>query len=581
VASAVSVSIGALTAAGTALWVWMTIRQVAWTAGMMDFILAAYLCRTFLTFHRNLFWGSLLAVVLFGSAFAAAILRQEILAAPVQFSDLFLLDDLFLYYGLGGAWYWQAALLAAGLFILVSALNLRRPTHIEMILLLPLLGLGLLCGMKVTAPALAARLVPPIVQGHSWFPEAAWFGQWNAFLRSALHYADREARIAALADEVKPDFGFIGSKLEAPAPRNVHIILLESFFDPREIEGVELSAEPFSPMFQTWRSRGGTHAVSPVYGDRSPDAEFELLCGLPATLDSSQVIYAQLAVDTVDCLPRKLAHLGWWSESWVPVTASLFNSQSAYRRIGIARSVYRDEMDMSDLDGEALSAQSLLRQNLAHVRSLLAGGKPFLNYLFTTAGHFPFSLDTSKRPKVIRVEPDSDLLAGFANNIHYTSAAVEAHVSALQALDPDGIIIVLGDHPPPLPINDARIRYPAPPQHQFEVPLIVIDGRKGPLSLPAHVPTYHLPFIVADLLTEGRFCQTQDCPTEHDVAIRPLLGGVLRLPAGAAPELCPDELQNEPCRAAQIAADAYRLAAYSLTERGPDPHMELPPSPPK
>ncbi len=578
-AAAISLSVGTLTAAGTALWVWVTIRQVAWTAGLMDFILAAYLCRTFLTFHRNLFWGALLALVFFGSAFAAAILRQEILAAPVQFSDLFLLDDLLLYYGLGGAWYWQAALLAAGLFILMSALNLRWPTRIEMILLLPLLGLGLLCGMKVTTPALTARLVPPIVQGHSWFPEAAWFGHWNAFLRSTLHYADREARIATLVAEVKPDFGFIAGNLEAPAPRNVHVILLESFFDPREIEGLELGAEPFAPLFQRWRASGGTHAVSPVYGDRSPDAEFELLCGLPATLDSSQVIYAQLAVDTVDCLPRKLGRLGWRSESWVPVTASLFSSQAAYRRIGIARSVYRDEMDMSDLDGEALSAQSLLRQNLARVRSLLAEGKPFFNYLFTTAGHFPFSLNTSKRPMVIRVEPDSDLLAGFVNNIHYTSAAVEAHVAALRELDPDGIIVILGDHPPPLPINDPRIRYPAPPQHQFEVPLIVIDGRNGPMSLPARVPTYHLPFIIADLLTERRFCQAQDCPTAHEVAIRPILGGVLRLPAGATPELCADEVRDEPCRTAQIAADAYRLAAYSLTERGPDPRMEMPPSP--
>ena len=571
-ANAISLAIGSFTGAGTLWWTYLVIGHATPVAGLLDFILAAYLSRSFLTLQRRVHLGGILAAVLLGGAWLGAIARHKFLGAPAEFSDLFSLDDLFLYYGLHGAWYWQAMLLLTAGLLLATIANLRLPARSEIALLAPILVALALLGGKLYLPAVTAHIVTPAIAGHSWFPEAAWFGQWDAFLRSALRYADREVQIADLARRTKPDFGFLDLKLEAPKRRNVYFVLLESFYDPREIDGLSLNAEPMAPLFLDWRQRGSAHAVSPVFGERSPDAEFEFLCGLPATLDSGQVAYAQLTADRVDCLPRKLASLGWHTESWVPVIPSLFGSDLAYARIGLETRVFGDGMDMRDRDGEALSAQSLLQQNLARLRILIAknkagSGSPIFNYVFTTAGHFPFALDESKRPAEITSTPHSEMLTGFVNNIRYNSQAVDAYVRGVRDLDPNGIIIILGDHPPPLPMNAAGITYPPEVTRKYNVPLIVIDGERGALSLPAATPTYHLPFLVANLLTEGRFCREQNCPISHRLAVRPLPGGVIAYQPDGSAELCL-KAQGLPCADAMQKADSFRLALYALTASG-------------
>lgn len=568
-ANLISLLVGGAVGAATLWWTHSVIGRPSFVAGIMDFILTAYLCRSFLVLQRRRLLGAILATIILGSAWLAAIARQRFLGGPAEFSDLFSLDDLFLYYGLHGAWYWQAMLALAAAVLLLTIVNFRRPALLECILLAPVFAFLLLFCGKLYAPTFTARLVAPTVSGHSWFPEAAWFGQWDAFLRSAFHYADREAQIADLARRSAPDFGFLDRALNEPDRRNVYFVLLESFYDPAEIAGLKLDADPMAPLFQEWRKQGSPHATSPVFGERSPDAEFELLCGLPATLDSGQVAYAQLTPDHVDCLPRKLAALGWHSESWVPVIPSLFGSDQAYARIGIENRVFRDGMNMSDLDGEALSARSHLQQNLARLGDLITaagtdGGKPVFNYLFTTAGHFPFSLKKAKRPEKIGIAPHTDMLSGFVNSIYYTSHAVDEYVSSLRKLDPDGIIVILGDHPPPLPMNEAGITYPPDETRKHDVPLIIIDGRRGFAALPPHTPTYHIPFIVGDLLTGGRFCREQDCPIDHPIAVRPLQGAVLAYQPDAAPGVCLTAMDGI-CTDALKRADSYKLAVYALT----------------
>jgi hypothetical protein len=153
---------------------------------------------------------------------------------------------------------------------------------------------------------------------------------------------------------------------------------------------------------------------------------------------------------------------------------------------------------------------------------LLVRGKPFFTYVFGTFGHFPYALDTSKRPYTISVNSGSADLTAYVNSAHYTSLAVAAYVSEILTKDPKALIVAFGDHRPVLRETSAPIDYPGDVLLRQDVPLLIIDGTRGFIPLHGRLPFYEVPAVIADILTKGAFCQKNTCMHQQDVALRPL-----------------------------------------------------------
>ena len=318
---------------------------------------------------------------------------------------------------------------------------------------------------------------------------------------------------------------------------NVHLILVESLMDPQTLPGVRFSRDPFAPLFREAVERGSL-ALSPVFGHRSPDTEWEVLCGVPATLDRSQVVFADVRNKTLDCLPRKLGRLGWKTVATHPVQPDFFNSRRSYEKLGFATVRMAPDLDLADSDGTVgfrmapldlpnVSAESLLDQNLSALRQHMAQGETILNYVFVTSGHFPFALNPGRRSRVIRAEPDGDLVELYANHVHYNTGAVQSFIEKVVALDPDAVFVVLGDHPPPLPESYFRPSAADDPgdgaSRAREVPLIVLH--RGELKrVAARTPAYLVPEIIMDVLSGGGFCRSGPCLKDRESVIRTLPG---------------------------------------------------------
>ncbi|WP_162917537.1 sulfatase-like hydrolase/transferase [Dongia deserti] len=531
-------------------------------AGMvMDFAVGGYVCLLLMLMQRRLILGTVMSVTIVLGLYAASLAKFEVMQAAASFSDLLLLDDLYIHYAAVGGWPLVAVLVATAAFLLAFVLNLRRPSTREAMLFVPLLIYALVFSLKMFAPAAMAAGPLNVRSNYTWYPLAVVRGHWGYFFESGLAFAERRERYLSLKASVKPEAGFIGSTLTQVAPRNVHVIALESFIDPLSIPGVTVAPEPLAPLFQEWRRNGGLAAVQPVYAGRSPDGLFEILCGLPATLDESAIIFSHMTLPTIDCLPRKLAALGWRTESWVPVPPEEFTYDQAYARIGFETRMFDHDVDMSDRDGETLSAESILRQNLEHVKQGLRSGQPLFNHVFVTAGHFPFLLDTNKRPYRIGVQPNAKILAAYVNCAYYTSHAVQSYVDELKRIDPDGIIVILGDHPPGLPGVPKGVVYPLPIEARYDVPLIILDGERGAIDLRGRVPGYAIPGIVADLLTNGAYCRNGQCDHQRPIAARPLQQGLLAIEQRSGRIVdCAKQGASEVCRNAQHFADSAKLA---------------------
>ena len=103
------------------------------------------------------------------------------------------------------------------------------------------------------------------------------------------------------------------------------------------------------------------------------------------------------------------------------------------------------------------------------------------------------------------------MVQDYANTIYYKSRELMAFLKLLRARDPQGLIVLFGDHLPFLGPNfdgftdsgllaDNRSKFDADMFHTLvATPLIIIDGQKGPQQV-GDVPVYQLPQMILDML---------------------------------------------------------------------------------
>jgi hypothetical protein len=193
---------------------------------------------------------------------------------------------------------------------------------------------------------------------------------------------------------------------------------------------------------------------------------------------------------------------------------------------------------MTDRDGIWLSAEATLRQSAAAAR---AAARPVLNYVFINASHYPFERDRARRPDRVRVSPHEGLFAAWANAVHWAAVAVEDFVAEVLAEDPDALIVILGDHQPPLGANFAGYRAggrlpatdAAPPlarAEMFETPLLLLGP--GAERRLGRLPAWALPDLVLDILSGGEHCRRNACAQDAEPRLRPFRSQVMAVSRG-------------------------------------------------
>ncbi|MEW6220045.1 MAG: hypothetical protein AB1634_11000 [Thermodesulfobacteriota bacterium] len=154
-------------------------------------------------------------------------------------------------------------------------------------------------------------------------------------------------------------------------------------------------------------------------------------------------------------------------------------------------------------------------------------------------------------------------MEAYANTIYYKSRELMVLLGELRRLDPQGLIVVFGDHLPFLGYDFAGYAEsgylartiaefsPAMLRDHLATPLVIIDGEKGPV-VGGDLPLDQLPALLLDLLG-------WDLPTIHDftrpaggLLVRPIPGRQLLLFPDGATEVCREEGQGLGCAAAAI-----------------------------
>ncbi len=307
--------------------------------------------------------------------------------------------------------------------------------------------------------------------------------------------------------------------------RNVHLIVMESFLDPTLFQKATFSRNPVHPDFATLFGSKVGLSISPVFGGATSQAEFEVLCGIPALRKLSSIEFNVFTGASTHCMPGVLERAGYRTIATNGYKPDFFNTLPAYKGIGFDEANFPRKHTSLDtyMDVEPVGKEGyifdgdLLQKNLDYVTAILKQHpeKPLLNYVLTIYGHTPHRLDPALRPEILQVQSDyaDEHLQRVANQFYYRTEAIARYVRNLIEVDNNSLIILISDHVPPLRngLNTYReLDYvdSSEDSYYYNRLLVVKDGK------PQHYPVIHhydIPDLILDYLTDGKHCKERTC----------------------------------------------------------------------
>ncbi len=401
-----------------------------------------------------------------------------------------------------------------------------------------------------------------------------WDQRSNYLWQGATLYAITEiSRYFLFADSV-PDIGqaqkaarfLLASQHKTPVnndnftPRNVHIVLLESFWDENSLKKVQFSENPLDNNFrQLWKAANYSHGLTPVFAGMTANSEFEILCGFPVTKNT--VKFERQLLNEVPCLPRLLADKGYKTVVSHPNVPIFWNRVNAYHRVGFQTYWSEKDFVLDDINREFLGDSSLYRQVLDKISDDLDKKTPIVDYIVTYFGHWDYPLNENRPPR-IKTNSRVPEVTSYANTLYYKSHELMAFLNVLKQKDPHGIIVLFGDHLPFLGDNFAgyvESEKLAKSRSDFSddmfkfyvsTPLLVIDGEKGALNL-GDLPLYQVPKLILNLLNYHEPTIFDYTIPPENMRIRPIVGLHFALENGNL-DVCKQLPYSQNC---QVSAD--------------------------
>lgn len=121
---------------------------------------------------------------------------------------------------------------------------------------------------------------------------------------------------------------------------NIHLIVLESFFDPSSLKELSFSKKITSDIFSKLFKDNFNISKTPVYAGGTAQAEFEILSGVPAYKEFGAVEFNLFTGSKTISLPSVLKRLGYSTYMTNAGTQDVFNSNFAYKSLGFDKQYY-------------------------------------------------------------------------------------------------------------------------------------------------------------------------------------------------------------------------------------------------
>jgi phosphoglycerol transferase MdoB-like AlkP superfamily enzyme len=493
----------------------------------IELAIIAYLYLFLFLIQKSSRWRPLLAALPIILVYVAQDLYFQIYGRVLRIIEVQELPELFAVLPLS-----YGAVLAAVFFLpLIAygfAVNYRKP-YLLLLGALPLITIALMVEALPQSYASIVENMGNEIIKYSDGKSVESNGRLTMLLYREAQRSEAKAATAPYFDRVaydKQGVSFAAQLKSNSNQHNVHLIVLESFLDPTLFQAAKFSRDPVHPEFKKLFGEKLGLSISPVFGGGTAQAEFEVLCGVPAFEKLSSIEFNVFTGSPVNCTPGMLKRLGYRTVASNAYKPNFFNAQPAYQGIGFDEIYFPREFagrnptyfQTGDTRGEEyLFDGDLFEQNLSFVKQHLQEhpGQPLMNYVLTIYGHTPHLLNEEQRPQVLTVSgphQDQHLLLA-ANQFYYRTQAIAHYVNQLRAIDPQSLIILVSDHVPPLiygPITYRELKYMDNVDGGYYLNrlMIVEDGKPATHQTIHH---YNIPQIIFNYLTAGQYCLSDAC----------------------------------------------------------------------
>jgi phosphoglycerol transferase MdoB-like AlkP superfamily enzyme len=385
--------------------------------------------------------------------------------------------------------------------------NFQRPRGRRLWQLAPLFASWTVCAALVGLPNSFLDTINPPYYGFVLTPTFAFA---SIYVRNQRHYdANRIAQAEHALDGGRNLIRQMRPAAKEASPqtnRNVYVFLMESFWDPSQIIPGKKSSDFLSPEFlELWEKSGRAFMLSPVFGQGTANAEFEVLCGMPVYLGFPKgVPFYRILTKDVPCLPAIFHELGYRANAFHPGVPHFYNRDYAYPRLGFERYFSGEKLFLDEVTDGVLSDRSLFRQVNAENDRERATNAIF-SYTMTYEGHWPFSLNKELHPIRMTLKSlgiscdDTDGQVVRDLNMNWDiSAEIAREVKHLEEVDPTALIVIAGDHLPTIAsrFDPTFSGYPRVTRPFFRTPLVVIDGKNHEKTASGDIVAYDIPRLI-------------------------------------------------------------------------------------
>ncbi|MDR6759597.1 phosphoglycerol transferase MdoB-like AlkP superfamily enzyme [Mycoplana sp. BE70] len=288
---------------------------------------------------------------------------------------------------------------------------------------------------------------------------------------------------------------------------DVIVVMSESLWDPTRLPSLKLSPDPM-PVIR----ENTTGAVfSPEFGGLTANVEFEALTGFSnAFLPTGSIPYQQYVRNPIPSLATFFRGEGYTARAIHPFAGWFWNRTSVYKSFGFETFRTEETMPVMTKRGIFASDEALTNEI---IRQADAQQDPFFFFAVTLQGHGPYEPNRYAK-NTIKVEgdlpfADRQALSTYAQGVKEADDSLKTLMDWASNRDRETIIIVFGDHLPPLNtvytatgymnnVTASRRGSVEQMKQEHETPLIVWSNKTGvkedigtisPALLPYHILT--------------------------------------------------------------------------------------------
>ncbi|MFT4185369.1 MAG: LTA synthase family protein [Rhizobium sp.] len=298
------------------------------------------------------------------------------------------------------------------------------------------------------------------------------------------------------------NYAYLSGPREKP---DVIMLMSESLWDPTRLSNMLFTPDPMP----TIRAAQSGNVFSPEFGGMTANVEFEALTGFSnAFLPYGSIPYQQYIRRPIPSLATFFRGEGYAARSLHPFSGWFWNRNEVYKAFGFEEFHTEDTMPPMEKRGIFASDDSLMKEIMREGEDM---DRPFFFFAVTLQGHGPYEahryVENTVGIEGALSDADRDTLETYAQGVREADQSLKMLMDWASRRDRETIIVLWGDHLPPLgsvypntgymPEQVATRKAPLDVmKREHETPLVIWSSKKGvrkdigtisPSQLPYHL----------------------------------------------------------------------------------------------